>query len=414
EREVEMLARRLWRFSPRVERSTAEPGIFWLDLKGLLPLYTSFRNWAGRVQQAMSEMGFRVVIAVGFSRFGTYAAARSGKGILLFKEPGHEERHVREIPIERLGLHSTFLNHLANLGIHTLGAFIDLPARGIHRRWGDEALQLYQFAHGTAWNPLQPQEIIEPAERSLEFEVAETSSERLMIPLEPMLRSMLKELSTRHEVLGGLRYRLRLDNREEVRGRLKPAEPTLNFRQIFSLLQLRFQSLLFTTGVIGLELKAYGVSAETRQLDLFGETGGRDFGRIDQALAHIRAEFGNQAVVQARLQEGHLPEAGYAWEPLPHVSSPRVYEVWEGPLVRRIHARPRKLSFRDRNEPDGWLIAGMRDGPVEEVIGPHMISSGWWNRETARAYFFVRTRSGRWLWIFRDRNRRWYLQGEVE
>ena len=54
-------------------------------------------------------------------------------------------------------------------------------------------------------------------------------------------------------------------------------------------------------------------------------------------------------------------------------------------------------------------------GPVEEVIGPHVVSGGWWIREISRDYYYVRTRSGRWLWIYNDRRRRrWFLQGEVE
>ena len=61
------------------------------------------------------------------------------------------------------------------------------------------------------------------------------------------------------------------------------------------------------------------------------------------------------------------------------------------------------------------VAARFSDGPVEEVIGPHIVSGGWWTRETTRAYHYVRTRSGRWLWIYNDRRRRrWFLHGEVE
>ena len=40
-------------------------------------------------------------------------------------------------------------------------------------------------------------------------------------------------------------------------------------------------------------------------------------------LAQIRAQFGNDAVVHARLHEGYLPEACYGWEPLPRLTLPR-------------------------------------------------------------------------------------------
>ncbi|MDP7640334.1 MAG: DNA polymerase Y family protein, partial [Candidatus Hydrogenedentes bacterium] len=73
------------------------------------------------------------------------------------------------------------------------------------------------------------------------------------------------------------------------------------------------------------------------------------------------------------------------------------------------------LPPRARHEPDGWLIAGIADGPVEESIGPHIVSGGWWRKEIERAYYYVRTRKGRWLWIYYDqKRRRWFLQGEVQ
>jgi hypothetical protein len=36
-------------------------------------------------------------------------------------------------------------------------------------------------------------------------------------------------------------------------------------------------------------------------------------------------------------------------------------------------------------------------------------------REVSRAYHYVRTRKGRWLWIYNDHKRRaWFLHGEVQ
>jgi protein ImuB len=55
------------------------------------------------------------------------------------------------------------------------------------------------------------------------------------------------------------------------------------------------------------------------------------------------------------------------------------------------------------------------DRVIEETIGPYVVSGGWWAREVHREYYFVRTESGRWLWIYHDRRRQcWFLQGEVE
>ena len=83
--------------------------------------------------------------------------------------------------------------------------------------------------------------------------------------------------------------------------------------------------------------------------------------------------------------------------------------------MRRIFSPPVPLPVRPATEPDGWIVACFSDGPVDEVVGPHIVSGGWWLRDIHRTYHYVRTRSGRWLWIYLDRKRRrWFLHGEVE
>jgi len=72
------------------------------------------------------------------------------------------------------------------------------------------------------------------------------------------------------------------------------------------------------------------------------------------------------------------------------------------------------LALASFDAPTGWQIHP-EDGPIEGLAGPYVVSGGWWLREIARDYYYALTRSGRWLWIYRDRCRqRWFMQGEVE
>ena len=184
---------------------------------------------------------------------------------------------------------------------------------------------------------------------------------------------------------------------------------------MLQLLRLRIEALTLPEGIVELTVRGEGVRANPGQLDLFHETPRRSLAAVERAFAKLRAELGNDAVREAELREGHLPEAQYEWKRLDSLAPARPREVALRPLIRRVYAPAIALPPRARHEPDGWLIAGIADGPVDEVIGPHHISGGWWRREVSRAYHYVRTRKGRWLWIYHDLNRRrWFLQGEVE
>ncbi len=272
------------------------------------------------------------------------------------------------------------------------------------------------MARGNGWTPLQPRPIPEPLERAAAFdEHPEADVDRLVVVMGELLESLCGELAERNEALESLRCALVLDDRQEHHEEVTPATPTLEVRQILSLLRLRLETLSLSAGVVDLRLRAAGGRISQRQLDLFREAPHQNLEAAHKAFANIRAQLGNDAVVCARLLDGHLPKACYAWEPLRRLARPTPAAAALRPLVRRIYSPPLELPPRDRHEPDGWLIAGVAEGPVDEVLGPYWVSGGWWVRESARAYHYVRTRSGRWLWIYHDqKRRRWFLQGEVQ
>lgn len=408
------ITQRLWQFTPHVEPAAQEPGVFWLDATGMQRLYPQLAPWAQAIGKALEEAGFTAAVAVGFSRFGSYAAAKTGHPCLVFESPGDERAYVRKVPIERLAVDPALRQTLRKLGITTLGAFIDLPAAGLRKRFGPAAHALHRMALGMDWTPLQPQGYTEPAERTVPFDFPEADRSRLLARIEPLLDEVLAVLMARHEALAALVLHLVFDQGEPLEEHIAPAAPTVERGPLLDLIGLRLESLVLPTGVSALSLRGEGVAAAEKQLTLVPDAP-RELEAIHRAFARLRAELGNSAVVRARLQEGHLPEARFTWEPLDTLPRPQPRDgVWR-PLVRRFFSPPVKLPPRPRHEPDGWLVAGCAEGPVEEVIGPHIVSGGWWRREVSRAYYYVRTRSGRWFWIYHDQKRRhWYLQGEVE
>jgi len=157
EKAVAGLVPRLRRFAAEVEPSRDEPGVFWLGASGLSLLHPRLEEWAGLIHEDLAGAGLRNTVAVGFSRFGSYAAARACDRILVFHTPREELEHVRGVRIERLDFAPKVRDLLARLGIHTLGGFLDLPASQVRSRLGREAHRLHRLAAGDLWNPLHPE-----------------------------------------------------------------------------------------------------------------------------------------------------------------------------------------------------------------------------------------------------------------
>jgi len=426
DRGVAELANRLMRFTPQVEPSQEDPGVFWLSGMGLNLLYPSPREWARAVCADIQAQGFRAIMVAGFTRFGTYAVAKSRQGIVVFEDPLEERAAAQEVPLDLLDLDPDLRDALSRLGVRTVRSFLSLPAAGLRERFGPAAYRLHRMASGDLWQPLEPRAPEEPLCQRLLLDDPESAASRLLFLIKRLLHPLLAALALRGEALAELIVRFllhRMDWREEP---IRPAAPTLDSVQLLDLVRLRLERVEFSAGVVEIELEAKGSPAAREQIRLFAERPARDLDAANRALARLRAEFGDGAVVRARLVPGHLPEARFQWEPLKRVELPRNdlnglndLNVLNCPtakvLVRRILAKPVPLSSQPRTHDDGWLVLGPRYGAVERLLGPYIFSGGWWNREIYREYYFAGTRRGDLLWLYYDRPRhRWFLQGWVE
>ena len=198
------------------------------------------------------------------------------------------------------------------------------------------------------------------------------------------------------------------------------AEPTATLmargRSLVRLVHLRLTSMPPSAPVFAARVWADDVAATREQLAMFAQKPRRDLRAADEALARVRAELGDDAVVRAVLREGHLPEASFGWERLAHVVQAKPSPKLVRPLVRRLHAKPQLLPPQPRQvRDDGWLLSGLEHGAVVRILGPYVVSGGWWAHELHREYHFAELRRGDCLWVFYDRNRRrWFCQGAVE
>lgn len=402
-------------FSPEVEPSDAEPGVFWIDASGLLPLERSLEQWAARLHETLSREGFAARVAVGFSRFGAYALARTAPQVRVMESPEQERLASQRVRLDRMHLDPGLRDHLARLGIHTVGDFLRLPAGELGKRFGPDALRLHRLASGSLPAPLDPQRVAEPLEAWIELEHPEADAIRLTFVIKSALDPLLERLAVRHQGLAELSFTLLLDDRSRQTESVGTAEPTLEAPWVLDLVRLKLETLELSAGVVEIHLEARGAPARRDQLELFAERPRRDLSAASRAFARVRAEFGRLAVVWARLRHAHLPEAGFSWEVLEQARLPSPRRVAQRALVRRIFDRPVPLPHRGQQEPDGWLIRGPEQGPTVRIHGPYPIAGGWWAREVRRDYHFVETQKGDVMWVYYDRRRRrWFLQGQVE
>ena len=362
------LVPRLRRFAAEVEPSREEPGVFWLGASGLSLLHPRLEEWAGLIHGDLAGGGLHNTVAVGFSRFGSYAAAKACDRITVFRTPGEEHHHVRGVRLDRLDFAPKVRDLLARLGIHTLGGFLDLPASQVRSRLGREAHRLHRLAAGDLWSPLHPETPPEPTASGVFLDYPESDHQRLAVLMEDLLEPLLASLEQRHEVMTVLLLRLRLDDRSERAESLRPARPTLDRTQVLDLLRLRLEAMALTAGVTEIVMELLGASPDARQGELFHGASTRDHDAANRALARLRARYGDGALLRARPHAGHLPEARFTWEPLESVPPPRPRRVRLRPLVRRFFPKPVRLPHQTVSRLH--LVTGMTATPASSFPYP--------------------------------------------
>jgi protein ImuB len=151
------------------------------------------------------------------------------------------------------------------------------------------------------------------------------------------------------------------------------------------------------------------------QQTLFREGPKRDLEAANRALARVRAELGDGAVLRMVRRDGHLPEAMYGFEPMTRLEPARPRLDAQPRWIRRVLKKPRRLPGAPRvSRDEGWRPIDPAAGPVVKMHGPYVVSGGWWQREQQREYHFAQTLRGDLLWVYFDRVQRcWYLHGWV-
>ncbi len=413
---VSELVERLRRYTPGVEPCPNEPGVFWLDASGLGHLHPSLGAWAELVMASLQSARYHASLAVGFTRFGTYAIARGWRGVRLLDSPAAEREATGSVSLARLGIEPKVRDALGRLGVRTVEEFMALPADGLQRRFGADARRLWLLAAGE-WRPrLRSAPELPPVHAVLHLDHAERNATRLLFLIKRLLPSLQHTLVDRLQVLSRLHLRLHLEKGEPIETSIRPAEPTLSTTILQDLLRLRLDALELTAPVTDIEVDAEGVAGRHDQLRLGFDRPRRDLDAAARALARLRTELGDDAILCACLADGHLPEASFRWQRLDRLSAPAPREVTLRTLVRRIEPRSRPLPPQSRHvRDDGWLVQGLTHGSVVRTFGPYLLSGGWWRREVHREYQFAETQRGDLLWLYYDRHRRrWFLQGIVE
>jgi len=372
-----------------------------LEVSGSLKLFGGLESLLERLRRGLAEMGWSTMLAGAPTPSAAFWLTLAGKQKFIGSMAGLEAA-LGALPLEVLRCDDETLAALEAIGARTLGELRALPREGVARRYGPGLLDELDRALGLLSDP---RNFFVPPPRfraAIELPAEVTQAEALLFAARRLIVQLAGFLAARS---GGVqRFVLRLRHRDKAATEIAIGlvAPSRDAEHFTLLLRERFAGLELAEPVREIALRAEDiVPLAGNNLELLLEEG-RAPGDWARLVERLRARLGSEAVCGIASHAEHRPERAGV-----------IADIGEKQLQLDFGERP--FWLLDRPRPLAEIEAvPHHDGPLELLVGPERIESGWWDGDdVARDYFVARMQNEALVWIYRERRGEggWYLHG---
>ena len=351
-------------------------------------------------------LGLEASISIAPGKFvARLAAQRTEKGAVEIISNGLVAGYLAPLPISLLPLSPRSLERLKLLGISTIGAFAQLPAETLPRRFGREALQARCLASDNDDTPFTPRQRPETVQFRHTFEPPIEDHLVLLSTAQSLLDRLCRMLQAQGRTFRSLHLDLGLDNGRIAERHADLREPTNDPRQCRALLRVLVESLEIDRPADALTVQLTAIDREKgSQGSLFERDASDRQERMTQAIAEISRRYRGRIrrVVPTNDRASLFNERRLALLPYTPDGKVTTQEVTES--ASRAH--PIRLVERDNR------IYVVEPGRKDEIVALHARweADEWWPHAARRTYYRVRTRHGVIATIMRDHDHgRWLL-----
>lgn len=383
-----------------------------LKVTNMLTLYNDLEGYWQALQRHLDTLQLQYCYACAYSPLVARLLARTGLNQI---DDNHAaiQQLLQRYPVSASELQHKTIEKLQRIGIHTLGDLLALPLSEVARRFDIELVNYIGRLSGHFRHPLElyypPEQFMRHLDLLYELEHItwlEKPLHGLFIQLEAFLRlrdQLACELSlTLHQRDGG----------KQLIG-FSSAQGDYLASQWQQLSQLTLESVRLNAPVTALTLQVSRIAEQQPEhQDLFNGPQGN----ISAAglISLLQAKLGKQAVKGITLTDDPRPEkATLLNEPVLDKPMPRE-SISKTADQAKAAAMTNNTLYPARSPRPSLLLP--EPEPLTEAVtlmqGPERLATGWWDTgEIIRDYFIARSETGRWLWLFRNRNKQWFIHG---
>ncbi|MCX2792823.1 Y-family DNA polymerase [Vibrio sp. Sgm 5] len=358
----------------------------------MLNLYEGLQNYWTKVSAHLSELKLSFQFGCGFSPFSAKLMALSGSNCLS-EDKALMLQALQPLPLTLTDLSTSTVDKLQHVGVTTLEGLLELPLQDIARRFDIDLVNYVGRLTGQFKHPVDFYHPTESFQVYLELLFEIENVQWVERPLAKLLQQLETFLKLRDKVAFELCLTLHQRDKQEQHLQLTSAQGDYLYQRWQQLASLNLESLTLNGPVMGLTLKIVRQGeplSATR--DLFAGQKGQM--NALELLSLLQAKLGKSAVLKPNIACDPRPEKASQYRP---ADEPDVSINTIPALLRPAMQLPEPIALQEQ---------------VSLIHGPERIVSGWWDGdEIMRDYYVAHTKQGRWLWVFRDQHKHWFLHG---
>jgi protein ImuB len=358
----------------------------------MLSLYEGLENYWNKVRAHLSELKLSFQFGCGFSPLSAKLMALAGANVLS-DDKSLIEQMLFPLPLPLTDLSSSMVEKLHRVGVTSLKELLELPLQDIARRFDIDLVNYVGRLTGQFKHPVDFYHPTESFQVYLELLFEFENVQWIEKPLAKLLRQLETFLKLRDKVAFELCLTLHQREKQEQHLQLTSAQGDYLCQRWQQLASLSLESLSLNGPVTGLTLKVVRQGEPlSASRDLFaGQKGNMN---ALELLSLLQAKLGKSAVLKPNIACDPRPEKASQYRP---ADAPDEKEHAIPSILRPAMQLPTPIALQEQ---------------VSLVHGPERIVSGWWDGdEIMRDYYIAHTKQGRWLWIFRDQHKHWFLHG---
>lgn len=380
-----------WLYLLTCDMSFYPPNGLLLRIHNMLHLYGGLDAYWQSLRKHLDSLALVYQYATAHTPFAARMLASRGDN-LISDDANIVKQALARCRLSDTELDTKTVDKLMRVGVNSVADLLHIPLSDLAKRFDSELVTYLGRLNGTFQHP---QVFFHPPKafsRYLELLYEIDNKSLLLHPMRLLLRALQQFLKIRDQVTNQLHIILHQRGKDELSLQLGSGQGEYLATAWLSLLSLKLECVQLQAPVFAITLNC----PETRlrcpdKPDMF--EGSRGSLSHLQLVALLQARLGEQAIQSPHLLDDFRPEvASRCGAPLGDHPQP---SYLQGLRPSFLLDQPQALIEK-----------------VSLLQGPERIVSGWWDKQPMiRDYFIARSGRGKWYWVFKTPDSRWYLHG---